>query len=71
MVVGLNDQAIQTRHRGMESNTYVQLSLNLTSSICELSRSDDGTVSILVYRKAIHTSQYLAFEAQHICTRWQ
>ena len=31
----------------------------------QLSRSEDGTVSTSVYRKATHTNQYLAFEPHH------
>ena len=31
----------------------------------QLSRSEDGTVSTSVYRKATHTNQYLAFESHH------
>ena len=31
----------------------------------QLSRNDDGTVCTLVYCKATHTNQYLAFESHH------
>ena len=31
----------------------------------QLKRSEDGTVSTSVYRKATHTNQYLVFESHH------
>ena len=32
----------------------------------QLCREDDGSISTSVYRKAVHTNQYLSFTSQHL-----